>query len=748
MLPPRRVFRARPNPVLLLENDPLRMMLNLMKGLPLLGLLFLAPSMAEAQAGPQPLEVYRRAVLAERGDAERGRRLFEDSGKTRCILCHAVGDQGGKLGPGLMGVGGRYDRAGLLETILSPSATIHPDYGSSIVALKSGKIVQGIVRPVGDLEIEVATSATETVRIARTEIEEQQRSQVSFMPAGLHESLTPLEMADLLAYLGGLVPSGVGTLQEALDPREIPRALRPVAFRAIENREPAFHRPIWFGPMPGRPDTSVVVEMQRGRVWLIDREGRGSARSLFVDLGSDTTPGELTGLTSLAFHPDFVHNHRYFLKIHTPRGAGRLAVRIVERRATEDGSRDSGEPTKLILTIPIVSEIHNGGHLAFGPDGFLYVGMGDTGPQGDPRGHGQDLGTFLGKMLRIDVDHADGDRPYAIPADNPFRDRPGALPEIWAFGFREPWRFSFDPPTGDLWVGDVGQNQYEEVSIVRAGENLGWNVIEGIRPHSNRFASADARYVPPVFAYSHRVGPSVTGGFVYRGARQPALVGKYIFGDYETRRVWALEQRDRRITSIIEIGRSPERIASFGMDSEGELYVVGVDRGIIFRIDPTGLDLTPAAASREVVETSRRAGVPWRFTTDRPSTTWSDPAFDDASWTLAPGGFGTNGTPGAVVRTVWRTPDIWLRREFAMPKADLESLRLSVHHDEDAEIYINGVLALRLPGFRSDYDEFPIAREALDAIKPERNVLAVHCHQRNGGQYVDVGIVEMQGRRP
>ena len=547
----------------------MRVTFRWMNAVPLLGL-FLAPAMAAAQpqAGPLPIAEYRRAVLAERGDADRGRRLFEDSARTRCVLCHAVGDQGGKLGPGLLGVGGRYDRSGLLDTILEPSAKIHPDYAATVIATKSGRVIQGIVRPIGDSEVEVATSATETVRVPREEIEEQRASSISFMPSGLHEALSPREMADLLDYLDRLAPSGAGTLREALDPREIPRALRPVAFRPIENREPAFHRPVWFGPMPGHPKTSVVIEMQRGRIWLVEHEQRGVGRTLFADLGAETTPGELTGLSSLAFHPDFARNRRYFAKIPTPHvGAGRLAVRVVERRAAEDGSRDSGEPTKILMTIPVVSEIHNGGHLAFGPDGFLYVGMGDTGPQGDPRGHGQDLGTFLGKMLRIDVDRADGERPYAIPPDNPFRDRPGARPEIWAFGFREPWRFSFDPVTKDLWVGDVGQNQYEEVAIVRSGENHGWNVIEGLRPHSNRFASKDASYVPPVFAYSHPGRP-----FGHRGVRlsrsQAARIGGQVcvrrlrvapgLGPGGSRPADHLDRRDRPIARADRVD-SPAR---------------------------------------------------------------------------------------------------------------------------------------------------------------------------------------------
>jgi hypothetical protein len=176
---------------------------------------------------------------------------------------------------------------------------------------------------------------------------------------------------------------------------------------------------------------------------------------------------------------------------------------------------------------------------------------------------------------------------------------------------------------------------------------------------------------------------------------------------------------------------------------------VSVDTGMIFRLDPTRLDLTPAAASREVVETSRRNGVPWRFTLGRPPSSWIEPSFDDSTWTPSPGGFGSRGTPGSVVRTEWRTPDIWLRREFTLPEGlNPANLRLSVHHDEDAEIHINGVLAANLPGFRADYDEVPIADEALAALRPGRNVLAVHCHQRGGGQYIDVGIVEVQGQWP
>ena len=210
----------------------------------------------------------------------------------------------------------------------------------------------------------------------------------------------------------------------------------------------------------------------------------------------------------------------------------------------------------------------------------------------------------------------------------------------------------------------------------------------------------------------------------------------------ETRRVWALEQRDRVLLSIIEIGHAPDRIASFGLDLDEEVYVVGLDRGLIYQLDATGADLTPAAPAREVVPSARQQAVTWRRTEVRPAAEWSREDFDDASWSLAPAGFGTRGTPGAVVRTEWVSSDIWLRRTFELPDVDAKTLALTVHHDEDTEIFLNGVLAAQLPGFVADYDEVTISSEARAAIRPGKNVLAVHCRQTGGGQYIDAGVVQ------
>jgi glucose/arabinose dehydrogenase len=266
---------------------------------------------------------------------------------------------------------------------------------------------------------------------------------------------------------------------------------------------------------------------------------------------------------------------------------GRLCALVSQRLASADFKTDAGTPSRTILQLACTTDVHAGGGIGFGPDGYLYIAMGDTGPQGDPQGHGQDLSLPLGKMLRIDVDHADDGKAYAIPADNPFRQTPGARPEIWAYGFREPWRFSFDPLNGDLWVGDVGQDRIEEVDLVRRGENYGWNVYEGFDPFSARRRRNGERYVPPVFAYARRLGNSVTGGYVYRGDKRSPYYGVYVCADYTSKRIWGLTQRDRAMESIRQIAACPQSVASFGTDEAGNLYVVGYE-GTIYRMDFDG----------------------------------------------------------------------------------------------------------------------------------------------------------------
>src|SRR5258706_15965426 len=186
-------------------------------------------------------------------------------------------------------------------------------------------------------------------------------------------------------------------------------------------------------------------------------------------------------------------------------------------------------------------------------------------------------------MLRIDVDHQDSGKLFSIPKDNPLVGRQGIRPEIWSYGFRGAWRFSFDPLTGELWVGDVGQDLFEEVDFVHRGENSGWNVYEGFQPFSNRYRREGEKFTPPIFAYNRKYGVSMTGGFVYRADKASSFYGVYIFGDYESRRVFGLTQEKGILKTVRQIGTSPQRIVSFGKDAAGELYVVGYE-GTIFRM--------------------------------------------------------------------------------------------------------------------------------------------------------------------
>jgi len=263
---------------------------------------------------------------------------------------------------------------------------------------------------------------------------------------------------------------------------------------------------------------------------------------------------------------------------------GKFASIVFEGEASADLKSDSGKPLRPVLKMDAVTNVHYGGCLQFGPDGMLYIGMGDSGPQGDPEGHAQNMGLLLGKMLRIDVDHPDEGKAYSIPRDNPFVGRAGARPEIWAYGLREPWRFSFDLLTGDLWVGDVGQDLFEEVDIVRKGQNYGWNVYEGFEPYSNKYRREGETYVPPVFAWTRKYGASSTGGFVYRADPKSSFYGVYIFGDYQNSRLFALTQHDRVLAKVRQIAMSPQHAVSFGRDEYGELYLVGYE-GTIYKID-------------------------------------------------------------------------------------------------------------------------------------------------------------------
>jgi len=336
-----------------------------------------------------------------------------------------------------------------------------------------------------------------------------------------------------------------------------------------------FDQPLFVTAAPGDASRLFVVE-QTGRIRIV-KDGALQPQPFLNLAGSVSCCGE-RGLLGLAFHPDYQRNGRFYVD-YTNRAGD---TRVVEYRVSSnpDRARPGG---RVILAVHQPFANHNGGMLAFGPDGKLYVGLGDGGSGGDPFGNGQSPRTLLGKILRIDVDRRTGSRPYGIPPDNPFVGRAGVRPEIDVLGVRNPWRFSFDRRTRDLWIGDVGQGTTEEVDVLtpaRArGANLGWNRFEGRGRFSNTRLTI-GHLVQPVAQYSHAVGCSITGGYVYRGTAVPALAGRYLYADYCSGRIWSM-RAGRRPGGVREItgavGGAKQGITSFGQDNAGEVYLVAGD---------------------------------------------------------------------------------------------------------------------------------------------------------------------------
>ncbi|HBP89926.1 MAG TPA: glucose dehydrogenase [Nitrospiraceae bacterium] len=339
-----------------------------------------------------------------------------------------------------------------------------------------------------------------------------------------------------------------------------------------------FSKPVFLTGSPDQTHRLFVVE-QDGHIVILN-EGKKKSTP-FLNIADRLATGGERGLLGLAFHPQYSANGRFFVN-YTREKDG--ATVIAEYRVSSDPDQATPtETTRLIIPQPYSN--HNGGMIAFGPDALLYIGMGDGGAGGDPENRAQDRESLLGKILRIDVD---GPPPYGIPADNPFVGQQGQ-PEIFALGLRNPWRFSFDRQTGELWAGDVGQNLWEEIDVIAKGNNYGWRLLEGthcFNPATN--CEVTKSLVPPVTEYRHEQGRcSVTGGYVYRGKRLPALYGVYVFGDYCTGEIWGY--RDGQTTQLLD---TDLRIASFGEDREGELYVIG-HQGKIFQIAPNASVVLP-----------------------------------------------------------------------------------------------------------------------------------------------------------
>jgi glucose/arabinose dehydrogenase len=337
-----------------------------------------------------------------------------------------------------------------------------------------------------------------------------------------------------------------------------------------------FEQPL-YATHAGDGSGRLFVVEQTGAVRVV--EGGRVRAEPFLDLSDRIVVGSEQGLLGLAFHPSYEDSHRLFVNYTDLNGDT-----VVAEYAAAGGRADSSSE-RVLLRIAQPFSNHNGGALAFGPDGHLYIATGDGGSAGDPMDNGQSLDTLLGKLLRIDVDSKPGALPYAIPDDNPFVARNGARPEIWAYGLRNPWRFSFDDFTGELWIGDVGQSELEEIDHSGGGRgvNFGWNDMEGKACYEPPTGCNRSGLELPVAQYSHDLGCSVTGGYVYRGRAQRALQGVYLFSDYCSGTIWGLDaaRPGAGVTRLLESGRS---VSSFGVDEDGELYLTDLGSGTLFRI--------------------------------------------------------------------------------------------------------------------------------------------------------------------
>ncbi len=366
------------------------------------------------------------------------------------------------------------------------------------------------------------------------------------------------------------VPSG---LKLPLD-RGNPAGVKLV--RAFPNLK--FNQPL-FLTHPGDGTDRIFVVEKPGRILVFPNSDAATSAKVFLDISAKVNPYGERGLLGLAFAPDYARSGEFYVYYSTAGVHHSIVARYRVLATDPDKADPKSEQIILKLRQPYAN--HNGGMIAFGPDGMLYIGLGDGGSGGDPQDNGQNLKAFLGKILRIDPK---GTATYRIPPDNPFAgNTKGYLPEIYSYGMRNPWRFSFDRLTGELWCADVGQNAIEEIDLIVKGGNYGWRLFEGTRKYGGSRFKAPSPPIPPIFEYDHTVGRSIIGGYVYRGAKVQNLRGAYVYGDYVAGTIWALvyDRKLNKVVSNTKIGAIPS-IGSFGEDRDGELYAVSL-RGQIYR---------------------------------------------------------------------------------------------------------------------------------------------------------------------
>lgn len=352
------------------------------------------------------------------------------------------------------------------------------------------------------------------------------------------------------------------------------------------------HRPILLTHADDGSQRNFVA-IQQGTIHVFPNDPNVEKTKIFLDITKKVFYSDQEneqGLLGLAFHPNYKKNGEFFV-FYTVRKPRLTNVISRFRARKDDPDRADPDSEEEIFRISHPFWNHDGGTICFGPDGYLYVVLGDGGAANDPFKNGQNLKSLLGKILRVDVDRRDGGKKYGIPKDNPFVGTDGAAPEIWAYGVRNPWRIAFDRKTGQLWAGEVGQNLYEEIDLIVKGGNYGWNIRESLHPFGRNGVGPRKDLIDPIWEYHHDIGKSITGGLVYRGQRLPRLEGHYLYGDYVSSSIWALkyDETKKRVIANRPLVRSTVPIFSFGEDERGEVYFLGptlTGQGI-FRLEAT-----------------------------------------------------------------------------------------------------------------------------------------------------------------
>ena len=548
-------------------------------------------SLSIVKAENQANKKYIEAASRNEGNAENGKKIFYDK-RSLCSECHSINGKANSIGPDLAAAGDKFSRSDIIQSIIHPSASIMTGYATTIIETTNQESFIGILKSINDDNVILSNLDEKKRTIPRSIIKSQITSPASLMPVGLHTKLNTKEFTDLTAFLESLkLPQRIDETNHAT-PIAIQRIEKPITLEPFFGTELDFEKPVWFGDHPVIKGTYVIVEKSRALVSLLTKNNSGQeTKSRFLEIPEEVYVTNDEGLLGFTFHPQFKENRRYFF-MHEVKHDNYRGMVIGERIASEDFSKDSGKPTKKVLEFEVATEFHHGGGIEFGPDGYLYIGMGDGGPQEDPLGNAQNLHSFAGKLLRIDVDKNTNNKFYSIPKDNPFIGHPDekVLREIFSYGLRQPWRFSFDSKTGDLWVGDVGQNRFEEINIVRSGENHGWNVFEGYELFSTKFRKENLNLINPVISFRRSHGVSITGGYVIRskGVNNESYEGVYICADYQSKKIWGIKQKNRTLEMVREIGNCPDRLVSFGIDKERNIYAIGYDKGIIYKLDFSG----------------------------------------------------------------------------------------------------------------------------------------------------------------